>query len=621
MDMVRKKMNTYGEQFEKLSLDDYRRWKSLGLLDQIEPNYHVYNDVLNKMSDSYKEAGDDKISLICRLFSDISSLYFTNQAHAPFDAQWKFTNGRSFAIEDLSSKNLDFLETIVPETDNYLLKARFADILWNTRNQIDMARIAIDSYTHTEINSQIWYREQHDIWQRAVTLCKLLGRTDFCLQFIETIKKLFLHQFFSEDFSEKSAHLGYTDILLQLPLEDKEKQDIEDRLKEHLDRLVDLKNYYKARSYLTKLLLMNKKDDHEKRSWIYLRIAETFCFDAEREERNNNDMVAGSLYESAIKYYRMIPRDYRSQWNVDDRIEKTHAKMKSSNASSLLHMSTISTDGIDVSDAIKQSEQMISGKDLFSALKNICLVTPPFSCQRLKENTLEYIKHNPLASMCSPVFYGENGRIVARSQGVDIGNPESDSSESAFVSLMYWLYSFESSCVAQIAILPALRVFELEHRISEEELFQICYYANVVPPNRAHLWAKGLYFGFNDDFIAAMHILVPQIENMVRFGLQSKGINTTTINKDGTETEVGLSNLLKNPKISEIMSQDVLFEFHALLTEPLGVNMRNQIAHGLVADGNFSSSHPIYLWWICLKLVILSNPHFIKLIYQQPTEK
>jgi len=614
-------MNSYGEQFEKLSLDDYRRWKSLGLLNQIEPNYHVYNDELDRLSDSYKEAGDNQISLICRLFSDISSLYFTNKANAPFDAQWKFANRRSFAIEDLSTKNLDYLESIIPETDNHLLRARFADILWNTRKQIEMARIAIESYTYTEIDSQTWHQERDDIWQRAVTLCNMLRHTEFSPQFMETTKKLFLHHFLSEDFSEKSAHLGYADILLQLPLDEKEKQTIEDRLKELSEQLFSQEDYYNARLFLTKHLQMCKKDDYEKTSWIYLRIAETFCLDAEREERNKNDMVAGSLYESAIRYFRMIPRDYRSQWNVDERIEKTHAKMKSSNANALLHMSTISTDGIDVSDAIKQSEQMITGKDFFTALKNICLVTPPFSCQRLRDNALEFAKHSPFAAMCSSVFYGENGRVVARSHSVDIDDPESDTSKPAFISLMYWLYSFEATCIAQVAILPALRVFELEHKKSEEKLFQICYYANVVPPNRAHLWAKGLYFGFNEDFIAAMYLLVPQIENMVRFGLQSKGVNTTIINKDGTETEVGLSNLLKNSRISEIMSEDVSFEFRALLTEPLGVNMRNQIAHGLVADGNFSSSHPIYLWWICLKLVILSNPHFIKLIYQQPTEK
>ena len=85
--------------------------------------------------------------------------------------------------------------------------------------------------------------------------------------------------------------------------------------------------------------------------------------------------------------------------------------------------------------------------------------------------------------------------------------------------------------------------------------------------------------------------------------------------EDGTECEIGLKALLKNDRISEVMSEDLQFELRALLIDPFGVNLRNQIAHGLVTDGYFNSSHPIYLWWLCLKFVILSNPIFLKLIH------
>ena len=175
-------------------------------------------------------------------------------------------------------------------------------------------------------------------------------------------------------------------------------------------------------------------------------------------------------------------------------------------------------------------------------------------------------------------------------------------------------YSLATSVDAQVAVLPALRTIELEHKITEDDIFQICYHANLIPPNRAHLWAKGLLFGFSEDFFSAMHLLAPQIEHMVRFLLQSKGF-MTTIMEDGTECEIGLKALLKNDRISEVMSEDLQFELRALLIDPFGVNLRNQIAHGLVTDGYFNSSHPIYLWWLCLKFVILSNPIFLKLIH------
>jgi hypothetical protein len=165
-------------------------------------------------------------------------------------------------------------------------------------------------------------------------------------------------------------------------------------------------------------------------------------------------------------------------------------------------------------------------------------------------------------------------------------------------------YMMQIGLTAQAYILPALEVINIEHRITERDLFTLCQNSRIIPPNRETLWAKGLYFGFEKDFIISSHLLIPQIENLVRYVLKQNHIKTTTLDTDGIETENGLSTLLKEPIIESIFGEDLAFDMKALLVEPIGGNLRNEIAHGLSEYNDLMSYNSVYLWWLWLKLIL-----------------
>jgi len=157
--------------------------------------------------------------------------------------------------------------------------------------------------------------------------------------------------------------------------------------------------------------------------------------------------------------------------------------------------------------------------------------------------------------------------------------------------------------IVQGGIFPALNIINLEHRITEADLLFLCQNSAIVPRDRASLWAKGLYYGFEEKFIESTHILPFQIEHWIRTELKARNHKTTTL-KDGIETEHGLSKLLEHERISEVLNDDLLFELKAILTDHIGSNFRNKVAHGLMESREGLTTHPIYLWWLCLKLVI-----------------
>ena len=89
---------------------------------------------------------------------------------------------------------------------------------------------------------------------------------------------------------------------------------------------------------------------------------------------------------------------------------------------------------------------------------------------------------------------------------------------------------------------------------------------------------------------------------MVRYHLKMNQVTTTSLDRDGIENENGLSTLVDLPEVKKIFGDDIPFELKALFCSPLGANLRNEVAHGLIEEAKCYSTHSVYAWWFGLKL-------------------
>ena len=124
-----------------------------------------------------------------------------------------------------------------------------------------------------------------------------------------------------------------------------------------------------------------------------------------------------------------------------------------------------------------------------------------------------------------------------------------------------------------------------------------------MPIGREVLFGRALAHGFNRDFATSIHLLAPQIEHMVRVSLEIAGVSTSHFDKDGIETENGLSALIDLPQTITRFGKDVTYEIKALFCDQMGPNLRNNIAHGLLDDQQANSVEAVYAWWLGLQLV------------------
>lgn len=127
----------------------------------------------------------------------------------------------------------------------------------------------------------------------------------------------------------------------------------------------------------------------------------------------------------------------------------------------------------------------------------------------------------------------------------------------------------------------------------------------LVPPERALMVGKGLYWGMGGEFAMAAHFLIPQMENMVRYHMKEAGLTTSNTDRNDIVNENGLSTLLDVESVENVFWPNILFELKALFCSPFGPNLRNEFAHRLMNDDDFFSSGVVYAWWFILKWVAM----------------
>jgi hypothetical protein len=195
------------------------------------------------------------------------------------------------------------------------------------------------------------------------------------------------------------------------------------------------------------------------------------------------------------------------------------------------------------------------------------------------------------------------GKVVARTPHFD-STPEQ--AEEAIVSQMHGNAVLYRQCAAVGYILPAIRKIQAEHNVRLQDFCQFVAESPFVPRGRELTFAKGLYAGFTFDFIVSTHLLIPQIEHSIRLALEARGAITSEYDREFRQNEYDLNTTLRMEELRPVFGdEDLIFDLCGLLIEHHGSNLRNEMAHGLLDDGQFHSEAAIYLWGLSLRLCLL----------------
>lgn len=104
------------------------------------------------------------------------------------------------------------------------------------------------------------------------------------------------------------------------------------------------------------------------------------------------------------------------------------------------------------------------------------------------------------------------------------------------------------------------------------------------------------------DYLSALHILVPQLESTVRRMFSKTGYSTTSIRKGNTQQEVTFNEFLLRADIRSALGNDVHKLIQIVMVEQSGLNLRNEIAHGLIELHNINYTKCILVIYLFLIL-------------------
>lgn len=544
------------------------------------------------------EAGEAHRCDVLSLLADVTSMMLTPGDKAnPFRPLAQFGNRRSAIPTDFSDHAIAIFAEITPTVRNLHLRARLADLVWlrGRRHGIAFCHLAIDTYRTLPLDADTWFSFGREYWARALTLSLSIGpgagpRT------AEIEASLISALFGMQD--DGFVPLQIANLLFDNRMGLVRRADIAARMEALARAHAASGLHHKAIAYYEVAGKWYSRAGANSKA-VEMVVETANCWE------NQGDVQGAGLgalhsYENAIKVFRTLPVISRAQYAVESRIDSLHGKVRAAGQATAGQMQTVQTGPIDITELVERARAMVSGKEPLEALEAFSHVYRGARVATIRATAERNLNASIFRQLAGSSVISSQGNTVARQPAAN-GSPEE--AEVAIWAQMVRDYLLLVGLVAQGELEPALAAMRAEHMFTIWDFEELCRLSPFVPVDRVELMAEGLYAGYCGDMVHAVHLLVPQLENIVRVHLQHAGTITTTTSAEGIVMENGMSTLVKLPQMATVFGEDLTFELTALFCDQNGPNLRNEVAHGLISKNDCESAAGIYAWWLIFSLM------------------
>ena len=514
----------------------------------------------------------------------------------PFQPFMTWGNKRSFLPIDLTDEEILYLSSIVDEDLPPILKARIADILWTYSKPKNKkhSEIAIENYISMDVFDDFFEPDVYVFWERAAMLAKKTTNSSL----IEKIKSKLFNEIDYPSTNWDFHLLKIIEIFDNTDLDKELNHNFAEKLLEKQKKFNHEQQFYIAEQYLELAAKLFKKVGNAENSYKSLALLSQVTENHGDYRKNESAMVANSFYKLAFQRYREIPKAHRNTLQIDKKLDTIQEKITQSGFLITDELQLISTKEMDISDLQEHSVNYV--KDKQTAFDSLLYFSGVSSCnfESIWKSTEKNINNSPISSLLGENSVSSDGRQISSIPPLNSNNRDEVILKNAIKN-----FGIHMNLAVEGFILPALEQIQQEHLFPKEFLIQLCKFSSIVPEKRQILVANALYQGFEGDFRSAIHLLAPQVENMVRQLLKRNRL-VTTHTENSIEEEKGFSSLVSIDGAREILGDDLWFELQAVFTDSLSANLRNEVGHGLLDDDTSNSLYSVYAWWMVLRLVV-----------------
>jgi hypothetical protein len=487
-------------------------------------------------------------------------------------------------IKDLDAEVVAYWEERAKTCPNPVMRARYSDLVWDLKRAItgqkprhEGARRSIDSYLEAadkkfytmEVNGIDWLGRALDLSRSINDSDRIRNVVNFMFKFYERVAQfkfagtwLFLFDNLygekitsSEDEGRIIANLEamlakatdttQSDTGVYLTLDPWHAQAAAERLAKHYHRMKDKSNVERViRSYGK-------------------------AFDPMTREANA--MVAMAWIQPIIERYE--------QEGLKSEAEQLQmlASEKGKNIASDLKAVSVKVD-------IKQDqidglvENLIGSGDLITALLGVAVYFIPKANDTRK--LLESLRTDaPFLSMIPITIIEKDGHPRAK-----IGSMDEDAEGRLHQQLAQTIGFYQPFLVHVLAKLRERYV------PSAEDILDFLSMSPLFVGCRTGLLKDGLLAYEQEDFVKTIHVLVPQIEHVLRQFLGSLNVPTlkTVRGHPGIMDAKSMNDILGDERMRTVLTEDLWRYLTVAYIDKRGLNLRNDLAHGLVPAAGFN---------------------------------
>jgi len=331
-----------------------------------------------------------------------------------------------------------------------------------------------------------------------------------------------------------------------------------------------------------------------------IRILGVFENTIKKDSRNNSDaLIKMHAYERIHEIYIRYSNKFSAVKESRDRISKEISNLDLDWDKSL---KTISTEIKIKQGDIDSLMEVIFGKDkeddIEKVLAKIAVHFLPKKSSVEKELSNISAKY-PMQFICTQQVISDDGVLIAKL------SPLEEDYDNHFIK-----YACQYTQLLSIMLPSVINL--LKKHFTAEQVFDYFSKATLFEDEDKKYLNKAIYSYWSDDYLISSHLFVPLIESAIRdLVKKSNGLILVPNSKTGGYDRVLLGGLLNNYEIFEKTfsksGHNLLFYFRLVLTEKLGMNLRNDFAHGFGKKKFFNREVSDRLFHVLIWLSMVRN--------------
>ena len=490
-----------------------------------------------------------------------------------------------------------YWEKRADESLNPILKARYSGLVWDFKKKVCGEKPSHQigrTYIHSLIEvANGDYHKYHYVTfvklKRALHLA--CGFNDPSTSLVEDCKNAIIN--FEKRHGQDSlgGTWGYSfDLLVdnsKVSLSGQEEKDIIDELENRLSRLsglsstIDKIDPWGAEVAGNRLAsYYNKKGEKNELKRVVLTVVQAF----DKIASNASALQVSGWYDHLYKLLQ--------KYNLKDEAENILIKLREIGIKVNSELGTFSSE-IELPFDLEEYLEKFTSGTLDNVLGRIANVFTPRK-DDAEESMLNQVKEAPMYYFFSQSIQDEKGRIIAKVGSID------DDLEGQLIRHISDNLSSHAFFL-NIVIKNSMGKFGL----NTVEVLRFLEESPIIEKSRVVILEKGLEAYFNGDFVVALHLLIPQIEDAVRNIVDLAGGNVQKPSRHGGYNLKTFDDILWDDIVLKALKEDLTSYLKILFTDPRGWNLRNKVCHGLCDPGHFNqrTADRVFHALLCLGLV------------------